>query len=178
VGDFVRVNEIDGTVMQIGALSTKIKTPHGEEVTIPNAVIVSQTVTNYTRHAEADGVFVPTSISIGYDVPWRQVHAMLLEAAKRTPGIRSQPQPVVRQTQLGDFAVTYTLFVSLERPQQRFTVLGAVHANILDVFNEHGVQIMSPSYEADPAEPKVVPRDTCCRRFHSPAIPGEFDSPR
>jgi small-conductance mechanosensitive channel len=167
VGDFVRVNDIDGTVTQIGALSTKIKTPRGEEVTIPNAVIVSQTVTNYTRFTESEGVFVPTSISIGYDVPWRQVHAMLLEAAKRTPGIRSQPQPVVRQTQLGDFAVTYTLFVSLERPQQRFIVLGAVHANILDVFNEHGVQIMSPSYEADPAERKVVPRD---RWFETPAV--------
>ena len=96
VGDFVRVNEIDGTVMQIGALSTKIKTPRGEEVTIPNAVIVSQTVTNYTRHADTDGVFVPTSISIGYDVPWRQVHALLIQAAARTPGVRSQA-PTGRQ---------------------------------------------------------------------------------
>ncbi len=186
VGDFVRVNEIDGTVMQIGALSTKIKTPRGEEVTIPNAVIVSQTVTNYTRHADTDGVFVPTSISIGYDVPWRQVHALLIQAAARTPGIRSQPAPVVRQPQLGDFAVTYTLLVSLERPHQRAAVLTAVHANILDAFNEHGVQIMSPSYEADPAAPKIVPRD---RWFDTPAgsdstaqplqaVTGQLDPPR
>ena len=186
VGDFVRVTDIDGTVTQIGALSTKIKTPRGEEVTIPNAVIVSHTVTNYTRHAEADGVFVPTSISIGYDVPWRQVHALLIQAAARTPGVRSHPQPLVRQTQLGDFAVTYTLLVSLERPHQRSAVLTAVHANILDAFNEQGVQIMSPAYEADPAAPKIVPRD----RWFAPAgsdskskpqfeaVTGKLDPPR
>ncbi|MGH9146998.1 MAG: mechanosensitive ion channel family protein [Vicinamibacterales bacterium] len=167
VGDFVRVTDIDGTVTQIGALSTKIKTPRGEEVTIPNAVIISHTVTNYTRFTESEGgVFVPTSISIGYDVPWRQVHALLIQAAARTPGVRSHPQPLVRQTQLGDFAVTYTLLVSLDRPHQRAAVLTAVHANILDAFNEQGVQIMSPAYEADPAAPKIVPRD---RWFETPA---------
>jgi small-conductance mechanosensitive channel len=166
VNDFVRVTDIEGTVTQIGALSTKIRTPRGEEVTIPNAVIVSHTVTNYTRFSETDGVFVPTSISIGYDVPWRQVHALLIQAASRTPGVRAQPPPAVRQTELGDFSVKYTLFVSLERPYQRPAILAAVHANILDVFNEHGVQIMSPAYEADPVAPKIVPRD---RWFASPA---------
>jgi small-conductance mechanosensitive channel len=129
-------------------------------------VIVSHTVTNYTRFAETDGVFVPTSISIGYDVPWRQVHALLIQAAARTPGVRAEPSPVVRQAELGDFAIKYTLLVSLERPYQRLVILGAVHANILDVFNEHGVQIMSPAYEADPKSPKIVPRD---RWFATPA---------
>jgi small-conductance mechanosensitive channel len=135
-------------------------------VTIPNAVIVSHTVTNYTRFAETDGVLVPTSISIGYDVPWRQVHALLIQAAARTPGVRAEPSPVVRQVELGDFAIKYTLLVSLDRPYQRLAILAAVHANILDVFNEHGVQIMSPAYEADPESPKIVPRD---RWFATPA---------
>jgi small-conductance mechanosensitive channel len=166
VNDFVRVTDIEGTVTQIGALSTKIRTPRGEEVTIPNAVIVSHTVTNYTRFAETDGVLVPTSISIGYDVPWRQVHALLIQAAARTPGVRAEPSPVVRQVELGDFAIKYTLLVSLDRPYQRLAILAAVHANILDVFNEHGVQIMSPAYEADPESPKIVPRD---RWFATPA---------
>ena len=105
----------------------------------------------------------------------------------RTPGVRSHPQPLVIQTQLGDFAVTYTLLVSLERPHQRAAVLTAVHASILDAFNEHGVQIMSPAYEADPAAPKIVPRD---RWFETPAgseskskpqfeaVTGKLDPPR
>jgi small-conductance mechanosensitive channel len=110
-----------------------------------------------------------------------------MQAAVRTPGVRSHPQPLVRQTQLGDFAVTYTLLVSLDRPHQRAAVLTAVHASILDAFNEHGVQIMSPAYEADPAAPKIVPRD---RWFDTPggsestaqpplqAVTGRFDPPR
>ena len=98
-----------------------------------------------------------TSVTIGYDTPWRQVHALLLLAAERTPGVRSKPKPVVRQTALQDFYVHYTLLVSLEQPHTRALVLDALHANILDAFNEFGVQITSPNYEADPEARKIVP---------------------
>ena len=158
-GDFVRIGDIDGTVTHLGALSTKVKTPRGEEVTIPNAVVMSDVTTNYSRLADTEGVFVPTSITIGYDTPWRQVSALLLLAAERTPGIRSNPKPVVRQSALQDFYVQYTLMVCLEKPQARNATLGALHANILDAFNEFGVQITSPNYEADPNERKIVPPD-------------------
>ena len=105
-------------------------------------------------------------ITIGYDTPWRQVKALLLLAAERTPGVRAQPAPVVRQTALEDFYVAYTLLVSLERPHQRGPVLDALHANIQDAFNEYGVQIMSPNYEADPEGRKVVSPD---RWYAAPA---------
>jgi small-conductance mechanosensitive channel len=166
VGDFVKVGDIEGTVMQIGALATKIKTPRREEITIPNAVVVSNATTNYSRHAQTEGVFVPTSVTIGYDAPWRQVQALLLLAAERTPGVRSDPKPAVLQTALQDFYVQYTLLVSLEQPDLRGPVLDALHANIQDAFNEYGVQIMSPNYEADPSGPKVVTRD---RWYAAPA---------
>ncbi len=168
VGDFVAVGGVEGTVTQLGTLASKIRTGRGEDVTIPNAVVASQTVTNYSRLAETDGVFVPTSVTIGYDVPWRQVQALLLLAAARTPGVRREPAPVVRQTALEDAVVNYTLLFCPERPAQRGKTLAAVHANILDAFNEYGVQLMSPRYEADPEAPKVVPRD---RWFQPPAIP-------
>jgi small-conductance mechanosensitive channel len=125
-------------------------------------------VTNYSRYADTDGVFVPTSITIGYDVPWRQVEALLLLAAKRTAGIRRAPAPIVRKDALEDFYVRYTLLVGVEQPALRAKVMTAVHENILDAFNEHGVQIMSPNYEADTPEPKIVPRE---RWFESPASP-------
>jgi small-conductance mechanosensitive channel len=158
-GDFVKMGDVEGTVTQVGVLSIKVKTARREEVTIPNAVVMSQVTTNYSRFAETEGVFVPTSLTIGYDTPWRQVHALLLLAAERTPGIRRDPKPVVRQTALQDFYVQYTLLVCLESPQQRFLTLDALHANIQDAFNEYGVQIMSPNYEADPEGRKVVPVD-------------------
>jgi small-conductance mechanosensitive channel len=157
VGDFVRIGDVEGTISQLGALSTKVKTPRREEVTIPNAVVMSTVTTNYSRLADTEGVFVPTSLTIGYDVPWRQVHALLLMAAERTPGIKANPKPAVRQTALQDFYVQYTLLVCLENPALRGPTLGALHGNIQDAFNEFGVQIMSPNYEADPNYRKVVP---------------------
>jgi small-conductance mechanosensitive channel len=166
VGEFVRVGEVEGTVTNVGALSTKIKTSRGEEVTIPNAVVVSHITTNYSRYQDTDGVFFPTSVTIGYDTPWRQVHALLLLAAERTPGVRKQPPPVVRQTALQDFYVQYTLLVSLEHPSRRLSILDRLHASIQDAFNEFDVQIMSPNYEADPEGRKTVPRD---RWFAAPA---------
>jgi small-conductance mechanosensitive channel len=167
-GDFVRIGEVEGTVANVGALSTKIKTPRGEEVTIPNAVVVSNITTNYTRYHETDGVFFPTSITIGYDTPWRQVHALLLLAAERTAGVSKQPAPAVRQTELQDFCVQYTLLVALEHPSRRSAILDRLHANIQDAFNEFDVQITSPHYEADPEDRKTVPRD---RWFAAPAAP-------
>jgi small-conductance mechanosensitive channel len=157
-GDFVAIGDVEGTVAQLGTLSTKIRTAANEDVTIPNAVVVGQTVTNYTRGAD-EGVFVPTSVTIGYDVAWRQVEALLLLAAERTPGVRRQPAPYVRQAELKDAYVQYTLWFCLEDPAARRRVRAAVNANILDAFNEYGVQITSPNYEADPAERKIVPRE-------------------
>jgi small-conductance mechanosensitive channel len=165
LGDYVRVGDIEGTVTHVGMLSTKVKTPRREEITIPNAVLVSHTTTNFSKFADSEGVYVPTSVTIGYDTPWRQVEALLLTAADRTPGVRREPKPVVFQTALQDFYVQYTLLVSLERPDQRGPILNTLHANVQDAFNEHGVQIMSPNYEADPKAPKIVPKE---RWFDAP----------
>jgi small-conductance mechanosensitive channel len=156
IGDVVRIGDVEGTVTHIGVLSTKLRTFRKEEITIPNAVVVTQTTTDYSRFAETEGVLTPTSVTIGYDAPWRQVHALLLSAAERTPGLRKEPKPYVLQVSLDDFYVKYTLLVSLERQNTRPFVLNALHANIQDLFNEYGVQIMSPNYEADPGAPKVV----------------------
>jgi len=167
-GDFVRIGDVEGTVIHLGVLSTKVKTLKHEEVTIPNAVVVSQTTTDYSRFSDSEGVYTPTSVTIGYDTAWRQVHSLLLMAAERTAGLRLEPKPVVLQAGLEDFYVKYTLLFCLERQQERPFVLGALHANIQDLFNEFGVQIMSPNYVLDPAAPKMVPKPGW---FAAPARP-------
>jgi small-conductance mechanosensitive channel len=167
VNDFVRVADVEGTVTHIGALSTKIRTSKNEDITIPNAVMVSQATTNYSRFAESDGVYTPTSVTIGYDTPWRQIHALLLLAAERTAGVRQEPKPVVLQTALQDFYVQYTLLVSLEQPRRKMATLNVLHSNIQDAFNEYGVQIMSPNYEADPSDRKIVPPS---HWYNAPAV--------
>ena len=168
VGDFVRIGDVEGTVEKLGVLSTKIKTPWSEDVTIPNAVVVGQTTIDYSRTGDtAAGLYTPTSVTIGYDAPWRQVHALLLQAAARTSGLRAEPAPTVLQSGLEDFYVRYTLLVSLDRQSARPFTLAALHANIQDAFNEAGVQIMSPNYMVDPAAPKVVPKE---RWFTAPSV--------
>ena len=98
-------------------------------------------------------------MTIGYDTPWRQVEAMLIEAARRTPGILQVPAPIVFQTALSDYYPEYRVVAQAvpEQPRPRAEVLTLLHANIQDVFNEYGVQIMSPHYMGDPQEAKVVP---------------------
>jgi len=156
VGDFARIGEVEGTILQIGPLATKLRTAFGEEVTIPNAVVVSQTLTNYSTSGES-AAYLPTSVTIGYDTPWRQVEALLLAAAHRTTGLRSTPPARVWRVSLDDYYVKYTLLVTPEDPCHRADLLDRLHGHILDAFNEHGVQIMSPHYMGDPAGAKVVP---------------------
>jgi small-conductance mechanosensitive channel len=156
VGDFVRVGDVEGTVTHLGVLSTKVRTLWSEEVTVPNAVVIAQTITDYSRPGDTVGVLTPTSVTIGYDTPWRQVQALLLLGAERTAGLRRTPPPLVVQTALEDYYVKYTLLVSLEDQESRLLTLDALHANIQDLFNEYGVQIMSPNYVLDPAAKKTV----------------------
>jgi small-conductance mechanosensitive channel len=174
LGDFVKIGEVEGTVIHLGVLSTKLRTLWNEQVTIPNAVVVSQTTIDYSRAGETEGVFTPTTVTIGYDAPWRQVRALLLQAADRTPGVRAMPKPFVIQTALMDFYVQYTLLVALEHQQSRLVTLNALYGHIQDLFNEHGVQIMSPNYMVDPAAPKIVPRGNW---FDAPAGPDPASPP-
>ncbi len=165
VGDWVQVGGVEGEVLQLAMLSTKVRTRAGEEVTVPNAVVISKETVNYTRFAEA-GIKVDTTVTIGYATPWRQVHALLEEAAARTPGLRQEPPPFVLQTGLADWYPEYRLVATIEDPPSRPQVLSVLHANIQDLFNQYGVQIMSPHYINDPPEPFLVPLE---RRSPLPA---------
>jgi small-conductance mechanosensitive channel len=156
-GEFVQIGDTEGTVTSVGFLTTRVETLRHELINIPNAVIASTVTRNYSRLAGEGGVRLLTKITIGYDTPWRQVQAMLQIAAERTSNVVRDPPPRVLQTALQDFYVEYTLLVSILNPAQKFIVLNELHGHIQDVFNEHGVQIMSPNYVADPAEAKVVP---------------------
>ena len=168
-GEYVKIGEIEGLVTLVGIFSTKIRTANGEEVNMPNALIGSSTTVNSSRLAEGKGLVMHTSVTIGYNTPWRQVHAMLMQAAESTPGLRAEPKPFVTQSALSDFYVEYRLCVQIERPEIRRITLTALHANIQDVFNEYGVQIMSPHYENDPLEKVWVPKD---QWFEAPAEDG------
>jgi small-conductance mechanosensitive channel len=159
VGDRVRIANAFGDVVEMSVLVTHVLTPKNERVVIPNSKILNDEVINYSAMARERGLILHTTVGIGYETSWRQVEAMLLMAAQRTPGLRPDSQPFVRQTALGDFAVTYEINVFCDDAARMGEVYTDLHRNILDVFNEYGVQIMTPNYEGDTPDPKVVPRE-------------------
>ncbi len=156
-GEWVVVNNIEGEVLEVGLLAAKVRTIEGQEVTVPNSLLVGTTTTNFTRLGHPDGMIASATVTIGYDTPWRQVEAMLLMAAGRTANMRKQPEPYVLQRRLSDFYAEYTLIVRLYDEKLRIETLSVLYGCIQDVFNEYGVQIMSPHYMIRPDEPIVVP---------------------
>jgi len=176
--DYVRIGEVEGEVIEVGSLATKLRTPRQEEITIPHSVLVGTATTNYSRLAADTGMVVTTTVTIGYDAPWRQVHALLLLGASRTPGIRRDPPPRVIQRELSDFYVQYLLLAHLEDGKRRAAVLSELHAQIQDAFNEYGTQIMSPHFESQPEKPVFVPKSAWhpapAAPADSPAVPLNF----
>lgn len=167
-GEFIHVNGHEGTITDLGMFTTRIRNGMGLEITLPNALVLGNVTKNYSRAVEGPGFVVDTKVTIGYDTPWRQVEAMLIEAARRTPSVLREPRPKVFQTALSDFYPEYLLICQAvpDDPVPRAEVMSALHANIQDVFNEYNVQIMSPHYRADPEEEKLVPKE---RWFRAPA---------
>ena len=159
-GEYVRIAEHEGTVVEMGMFATRVRTGLGEELTLPNSLILGSVAKNYSRAVKGAGYVVDTTVTIGYDTPWRQVHALLTEAARRTPGVLAEPAPRVFQTALTDFYPEYRLVCQAvpSEPRPRAEVLDALHAHIQDVFAQAEVQIMSPHYLGDPAVAKVPPR--------------------
>ncbi len=159
VGDRVKIADVVGFVTEMRLQVTHLRTTKNEDVIVPNSAILTSQVVNYSSYAAGAGLILHSTVGIGYEVPWRQVEAMLLMAAGRTPGLKTTPAPFVLQTSLGDFAVNYQINVYCDDAHAMESLYTALHRNIQDVFNEYGVQIMTPAYESDPSTPKVVPKD-------------------
>jgi len=159
VGDRIKVGDLMGDVTQIGLMVTHMRSIKNEELVVPNSVILNSNVINYASLSRKQGLILHTAVGIGYETPWRQVEAMLLMAAERTAGLLREPVPFVLQLSLNDFAVTYELNVYCDQVSEMDRLYADLHRSVLDVFNEFGVQIMTPAYIADPAQPKVVPRE-------------------
>jgi small-conductance mechanosensitive channel len=173
VGEYVRIQEHEGTVTELGLFVTRLRTGLGEEIALPNNFVLANVTRNFSRARDGDGHVLDVTITIGYDTPWRQVHAMLLEAARSVPQILATPQPCVVQTALSDFYVAYRLVAHIDSQaaMARALVASDLQAAIQDAFNRHGVQIMSPHYVADPERAKIVPES--CWHGHASAEHGD-----
>ncbi len=157
-GEWVTVGDKMGEVVEVGLLAVKLRTVEMQEVTVPNSVVVNTATTNYARLGYESGMPITCTVTIGYDAPWRQVHALLLLGAERTKDLRTNPAPYVLQRSLSDFYVEYTLIARLQSNTFSPETLSELYANVQDAFNEYGVQIMSPHFVLQPQQEIVVPR--------------------
>jgi len=158
-GDRIEVDNQIGIVEEQRLMVTRLRSLKNEEIVIPNSALVNSKIVNYTAKAQDLGLVIHTVVGIGYETPWRQVDAMLKLAAKRTEGILKNPPPFVLKKSLADYAVNYEINGYIKDVKNINPIYTALHQNILDVFNENDVQIMTPSYVADTEIPKVVPKD-------------------
>ncbi len=148
IGDRVKVGDTTGDVIEKSMLVTRIRTTKNEDVTIPNSAILNGSTVNYSSSAEDRGLILHASVTIGYDVPWRQVHELLIAAALKTDNTKKEPRPFVLQTSLDDFYVSYQINLYTEKAGMSAGIYSQLFGHILDGFNEAGVEILSPHYRA------------------------------
>ena len=160
LGDRIQLNDTTGNVIEKTPLVTRIKTPKNEVVTIPNSFIMSSHTVNYSASAREYGLIIHSEVTIGYDVPWRQVHQLLIEAALNTPGVSDDPRPFVLETSLSDWYPVYQINAYIREADKLAQIYSDLHQNIQDRFNEAGIEIMSPHYMAmRDGNESTIPKD-------------------
>jgi small-conductance mechanosensitive channel len=149
IGDRIKIGEITGDVIEKNMLVTRVKTIKNEEITIPNSSVLSGNTVNYSSISRGEGLILYTSVTIGYNIPWKDMHLALIDAALRTDMILKQPMPFVLQTSLDDFFVCYQINAYTKNPGQQAFIYSELHKNIQDVCNERGLEILSPHFRAE-----------------------------
>lgn len=149
-GDRIQVGDVEGFVEEKSLLVTRIRTLNNVLVSVPNSTLLSSNITNYgaLMRDQQTPIILNTTVTLGYDIPWRDIHEALITAALNTPDILSEPRPVVWQTALNDFYVNYELRACTQNPTYLETVYSALHQNIQDQCNRAGIEILSPHYSA------------------------------
>ena len=160
-GDRIKLNDTIGNVIEKTVLVTRIRTPKNEVVTIPNSFMMSSHTVNYSESARSYGLIIHTEVSIGYDVPWRKIHQLLIDSALATPGVMSNPEPFVLETSLSDWYPVYQINAFIQEADKMPKIYSALLQNIQDYFAKADVEIMSPHYIATrDGNESTIPKET------------------
>lgn len=171
IGDRVKIADTIGDVTARELLVTRVRTIKNVDITIPNAMVLGSHIINFSSSAKDRGLILHTSVTIGYDAPWRTVHKLLIDAAKATTHILEKPEPFVLQTSLNDFYVTYEINAYTDQPNKMVEIYAELHQNIQDKFNEAGVEIMSPHYsQIRDGNKTTIPEEYLPKTYEAPAF--------
>ena len=176
IGDRIKIGDVAGDVLEKTLLVTRLRTIKNEIITIPNSAVLNGNTTNYTSASKELGLIIHSSVTIGYDVPWNKVHAALNEAAGRTEFLLKEPKPFVLQTSLEDFYVAYQINAYTREAQKQALIYSNLHQNIQDVFNEQGIEILSPHYRAArDGNMTTIPADYLPKDYEAPSFTVKTD---
>ena len=171
IGDRVKIGDIVGDVIEKSSLVTRVRTPKNEIISIPNSTVMSSHTINYSSDAPEKGLIIHTTVTIGYDVPWKDMHQTLIDAALRTELVLKDPQPFVLQTSLEDFYVAYQINAYIREANKQATIYSNLHQNIQDVCNENGIEILSPHYRAArDGNQSTIPADYLPKDYEAPGF--------
>jgi len=171
IGDRVKIAETFGDVIEKTMLVTRVRTIKNVEITIPNSMVLASHIINYTEEATEKGLILNTTITLGYDIPWRTVHEVLIAAALATDGVDAEPKPFVFQTALDDFYVHYEINAYTSHPESMAEIYSRLHQNIQDYCNEAGIEITSPHYAAlRDGNTKAVPPEHLPKGYEPPGF--------
>ena len=171
IGDRVQIGDVVGDVIEKTMLVIRIRTIKNEDITVPNSTVLSSNTINYSANAQDKGLIVHTTVTIGYDVPWKDMHQALINAALRTEDILKEPAPFVLQTSLDDFYVSYQLNAYTRDANAQANIYSALHQNIQDCCNEMGIEIMSPHYGAfRDGNQTTIPADYLPKDYKAPGF--------
>lgn len=171
IGDRVKISDVTGDVIEKSLLVTRIRTIKNEIISIPNSTVMSSHTINYSSEAPGLGLIINTTVTIGYDVPWKKMYEALIEAALRTQFVLHDPQPFVLQTGLEDFYVCYQINAYIRESNKQATIYSELYQNIQDVCNEKGIEIMSPHYRAErDGNTTTIPEDYLAKDYKAPGF--------
>jgi len=171
VGDRVKIADTIGDVIEKGLLVTRIRTIKNVEITIPNGMVMGSHIMNYSAVSKGQGLILNTTVTLGYDIPWRLIHETLIKAAQATSGILPEPSPFVLQKSLDDFYVSYELNAYTDQPNKMAVIYSELHQTVQDYCNEAGIEILSPHYGAlRDGNPSSIPSDYLPKGYQAPSF--------
>ncbi|WP_107667674.1 mechanosensitive ion channel family protein [Cyanothece sp. BG0011] len=173
LSDRVKIGDAVGDVLEKNLLVTRIRTIKNVVITIPNSVIINSNVINYSalKRDLQRPLILHTTITLGYDVPWRKVHEVLIVAAQSTKYILKTPLPFVLQTGLSDFYVSYEINAYTNESTKMAEIYSELHQNIQDKCNEADIEILSPHYSAiRDGNHNTIPADYLPENYTAPGF--------
>lgn len=176
IGDRIKIGDVTGDVVEKTLLVTRLRTIKNEIITIPNSSVLNGNTTNYSVEAMEKGLIIHTTVTIGYDVPWKNMHMALIDSALRTDLILDEPKPFVLQTSLDDFYVSYQINAYTKEAGKQALIYSNLHQNIQDVCNEMGIEILSPHYRAArDGNMTTIPADYLPKDYKAPSFNVKLD---